>query len=212
MNFLTHLSLFSGVGGLDIAAEWAGMRTVGLCEWAEYPRKILRSRWPDVPIWEDIRTLTRESFYERTGLRTVDVISGGFPCQPFSAAGKRKGVDDDRYLWPEMRRVIKELRPAWVVGENVAGIVSMAESAAEFKVESRELARNADADYYNSVLSRQEVMLLPKIIKDLEDTGYAVQTFIIPACGVDAPHERSRTAIVAHADRDGGGSRRSESA
>lgn len=212
MRELTHLSLFSGVGGLDIAAEWAGMRTVGFCEWAEYPRKILQSRWPGVPVWVDIRTLTRESFYEKTGLRTVDIISGGFPCQPFSAAGKRKGVDDDRYLWPEMLRVVKELLPTWVVGENVAGIVSMAESAEEFEVESRELARNADADYYNSVLSRQENMLLYKIIKDLEDTGYSVQTFIIPACGVDAPHERSRTAIVAHANRDYGRSRWTESA
>lgn len=163
---LTHLSLFSGIGGLDLAAEWAGFKTIGQCEWADYPTKVLEKHWPDVPRWRDIRELTKDSFYERTNRRTVDVISGGFPCQPFSVAGKRKGKEDNRYLWPEMLRVIKELQPTWVIGENVPGIVHLA---------------------------------LDTVLSDLEDAGYSAQPFIIPACGVDAPHKRERVAIVAYA-------------
>ena len=162
---MTHLSLFSGIGGLDLAAEMAGIKTVGQCEWADYQTSILERHWPDVPRWRDIRTLNKESFYEKTGLRTVDIISGGFPCQPFSIAGKRCGKDDDRYLWPEMLRVIREIRPTWVLGENVPGIINLA---------------------------------LDTVLADLENEGYETQAFVVPACGVDAPHRRERVCIVAH--------------
>lgn len=203
MKELTHLSLFSGIGGLDLAAEWAGFTSVGQCEWADYPSAILEKHWPDVPRWRDIRTLTKESFYERTGLRTVNLISGGFPCQPFSTAGKRRGKEDDRYLWPEMLRVISELRPTWVVSENVAGLVSMAEPQSLVKVESRSINRLPDSDHYESVSLRQTQMLLPQIIRDIEQLGYEVQIFIVPACAVDAPHRRDRICIVAYTDPNG---------
>lgn len=199
----THLSLFSGIGGLDIAAEKAGFRTIGQCEFADYPHAVLSRHWPDVPKWRDIRTLTKESFYERTGLRTVDVISGGFPCQPFSLAGKRGGTADDRYLWPEMLRVVKELRPTWVVGENVAGLVSMVKSRKDAGVEGRSVNIFPDEICYEATWVQQEDMLLVELIRDLEHIGYEVQTFVIPACAVGAAHRRDRIALVAW-DHDGG--------
>ena len=199
----THLSLFSGIGGLDLAAEWAGFKTVGQCEFADFPFKVLSKYWPDVQKWRDIRSLTGSDFYKRTGLQTVDVLSGGFPCQPFSVAGKRRGKSDDRYLWPQMLRVISEIRPTWIIGENVAGLVSMAEPIGASYVESRAINRFADEDYYDAVSVQQEHMLLEGILQDIENAGYEVQPFIIPACGVGAPHRRERIFIVGWNTRSG---------
>lgn len=122
----THLSLFTGIGGIDFAAEWAGFETVGQCEIEPYAIRVLEKNFPNVIRWRDVRELTKESFYERTGLRTVDLLTGGFPCQPFSVAGMRKGKEDERFLFPEMLRIIRELSPTWVVGENVPGVLSLA--------------------------------------------------------------------------------------
>ena len=115
----THLDLFSGIGGFALAAGWAGYRTVGFCEVEDYPRRILSKRFSGVPIHGDIRELDGAAY------RGVTLITGGYPCQPFSQAGKRKGAADDRHLWPEMLRVVKQARPAWVLAENVAGHITM---------------------------------------------------------------------------------------
>ena len=164
MSRLTHFSLFSGIGGIDLAGEWAGFESVGQCEFADYPTKVLEKHWPEVPRWRDIRDVTLESVRSR-GIQSIDLISGGFPCQPFSIAGEQRGKEDERYLWPEMFRVIKEVRPTWVLGENVANFVNMA---------------------------------LEETCTNLESAGYEVQPIVIPACSVNAAHQRQRVFIIGH--------------
>jgi DNA (cytosine-5)-methyltransferase 1 len=161
---MKHGSLFSGIGGFDLAAEWMGWENVFHCEIAEFPRKILNHYWPKSESYEDIK---KTDFTKWHG--TVDIISGGFPCQPYSAAGKRLGKEDDRHLWPEMLRVIREVKPQWVVGENVRGL-----------------------------LNWNGGMVFHEVCADLENIGYEVQAFIIPASGVNAPHQRERLWIVAN--------------
>lgn len=171
MNDLTNLSLFSGIGGLDLAAEWAGFRTVGQCEWADYQRAVLEKHWPVVPRWRDICELTADDFFRQTGLNSVTCISGGFPCQPHSVAGKRKASGDERDLWPEMRRVIGEIKPGWVVAENVRGLLS-----------------SEDGRFFLGVL------------RDFAEMGYDVGWGVTSAAAVGAVHRRERVAIVAHAN------------
>lgn len=124
MPELTHLSLFSGIGGLDLAAELAGFRTVGQCEWADYPRAVLEKHWPSIPKWRDVHDLTADEFVRRTGVQHLTCISGGFPCQPHSVIGKRMAENDERHLWPEFVRIVRELKPKYVIGENVNGLLS----------------------------------------------------------------------------------------
>lgn len=162
---LTHASLFSGLGGFDLAAEWAGMTTVFNCDFDPFCRQILKHHFPHAKQYGNIRTTDFTQWRGR-----VDVLTGGFPCQPFSVAGKRKGTDDDRYLWPEMLRAIREIRPRWVVGENVLGIVNWSDG-----------------------------LVFEQVCADLEAEGYEVQPYVLPACGVNAPHQRYRTWFVAHA-------------
>lgn len=187
---LTHGSLFSGiqVGGFDLAAEWMGWENLFHCEINEWCQKVLRFHFPKSIQYDDI---TRTDFTPWRG--KVDVLTGGFPCQPFSTAGKRRGAEDDRYLWPEMLRAIREIRPAWVIGENVAVITSMVQPGSEVTVESQaSLFEKADKE---TILEQEYV--IETVCRDLEREGYTVQPILIPACGVGAPHKRDRVWFIA---------------
>lgn len=166
---MRHGSLFSGIGGFDLAAESMGWTNVFHCEWMPFPRKILSHYWPEATSYHDITTT---DFSVHRG--QIDILTGGFPCQPYSAAGKRKGKDDDRHLWPHMLRCIREVRPRWVVGENVFGLVTW----------------NAG-------------MVFEEVCADLESEGYSVQPFVFPAAAVNAPHRRDRVWFVAYRDVHG---------
>ncbi|MBT4838877.1 MAG: DNA cytosine methyltransferase [Methylococcales bacterium] len=117
------LDLFSGIGGFSLGLERAGMTTVGFCEVEQYPISILKKHWPDIPVFDDIKEVKGDEILQQVG--QVDLICGGFPCQPFSVAGKQRGAQDDRHLWPYMLRLISEIRPRWVIAENVAGFIPM---------------------------------------------------------------------------------------
>ena len=193
---LTHGSLFSGIGGPEVAAEMMGWENVFHCDINPFGRKVLDYWYPNSKSYEDI---TKTDFTEWRG--KIDVLTGGFPCQPFSVAGKRKGADDNRYLWPHMLRAIREIRPAWVVGENVAGILTMVQPGKEVEVGCQ--TSLFGEDNRKRILLRQEYVV-ETICKDLEREGYSVQPLLIPACAVGAPHRRDRVWFVAHTDSNGG--------
>lgn len=161
---LTHGSLFSGIGGFDLAAEWMGWENIFHCEIKEFGQKILKYYWPNAISYADI---TKTDFTIHRG--TIDVLTGGFPCQPYSVAGKRKGKEDDRHLWPEMLRAIREIAPRYIVGENVGGLVS-----------------------WNGGMVFDEVQT------DLETQGYEITPVILPACAIGAWHRRDRIWFIAH--------------
>ena len=160
---MRHGSLFSGIGGFDLAAEWMGWENVFHCEWMEFPRKLLDFYWPDADSHIDICKTDFTKYANK-----IDILTGGFPCQPFSLAGKRKGTDDERYLWGEMLRAVQEIKPKYVIAENVFGIT------------------NIDGG-----------LVFNQVCLDLENEGYEVQPFIIPACAKNAPHRRDRCWFVA---------------
>jgi len=164
---LRHGSLFSGIGGFDLAAEWAGWENVFYCEWNPFGQQVLKHYWPNAESFNDI-TKSDFSKYEHT----VDIISGGFPCQPFSTAGDRRGTEDNRYLWPTMLDVIRTVKPRYVVGENVHGLVN-----------------------WNNGL------VFNTVCADLEAEGYEVQAFLLPAAAVGALHKRERIWFVAYSNK-----------
>jgi DNA (cytosine-5)-methyltransferase 1 len=164
---MTHGSLFSGIGGFDLAAEWMGWENIFHCEWNKFGQQVLKHHFPNSISYEDI---TKTDFTIHRG--TIDILTGGFPCQPYSSAGKRLGKEDDRHLWPEMLRAIREIQPRWVVGENVRGLTN-----------------------WNGGLVFDEVQ------SDLEAEGYEVTPFLLPACAVNAPHRRDRIWFVAYSSR-----------
>lgn len=186
---LTHGSLFSGIGGPEIAAEMMGWKNVFHCEINPFGRKILDYWFPNSKSYEDI---TKTDFREWQG--KINVLTGGFPCQPFSCAGQRKGAEDGRYLWPEMLRAIREIQPDWVVGENVAGILTMVQPGSETAL-GREESLFGEVDRERT-LHRQEYVV-ETVCNDLEREGYSVQPVVIPACAVGAPHRRDRVWFIA---------------
>ena len=164
---LKVLDLFSGIGGFSLALESTGhFETIAFVEKDEFCQKVLAKNFKDIPIEGDIRNV-KGNRYE------ADVITGGFPCQPFSVAGKRKGTDDDRYLWDETIRVIRECKPRWFIGENVEGIINI-----------------------------QDGMVLRQVQDDLEEEGFEVRCLIIPASGKGAWHQRKRVWILGHSNNN----------
>lgn len=185
-----HGSLFSGFDAPSVAASWMGWENAFHCEINPFCNEILKYWFPDSEHYEDI---TKTDFRQWRG--RIDILTGGFPCQPFSLAGQRKGADDNRYLWPHMLRAIQEIRPAWVIGENVAGILTMVQPGEETEVGSQ--TSIFGEDNRKRILLRQEYVV-ETICKDLEREGYSVQPMLIPACAVGAPHRRDRVWFIAH--------------
>jgi len=167
---LKVLDLFSGIGGFSLGLHWAGMETIAFCEADDKCRQVLKKHWPDIPVHEDIKKLDGKQYRG-----TASVVCGGFPCQPWSVAGRRKGHDDNRDLWPEMLRIIREVKPRWVIGENVQGFVN-------------------------------KEMGLARTATDLENEGFETRNFLLPACGVSAPHQRFRIFVVGYAKQHGSSS------
>lgn len=193
-----HIGLFEGIGGFSLAAEWAGWETKAWVECNPFCQKVLSYYFPNAIPHDDITT-TDFSIYRGH----IDVLTGGFPCQGFSLAGSRLGTDDDRYLWPEMRRAYQEIQPSIIIGENVTGLLSMEDKSGIHRdvfarVESKTITRLCEIDKYEAIYTRQAKMLVDSICNDLEEDGYEVQPIAIPASSVQAPHQRERIWFIAY--------------
>jgi DNA (cytosine-5)-methyltransferase 1 len=186
---MTHASLCSGIGAAELAATWLGWQNAFWCEIDPFCRRVLKYWFKESRGYEDIR---KTDFREWSG--KIDVLSAGFPCQPFSTAGQRKGADDDRYLWPEIIRVIREVQPTWFIGENVAGITSMVQLRSEANLETW---TDAFGKTYTRRI-RHDRYIIKSICEDIKQNGYTVQPVVIPACAVGAPHRRDRIFLIAH--------------
>lgn len=190
---MTHASLFSGIGAAELAAQWLGWENKFHCEIDNFCRTILKYHFPNEKSYNDIKL---QDFSKWGG--QIDVLSGGFPCQPFSLAGRRRGAEDDRYLWPEFVRAINEIRPRWVVGENVAGILSMVQQG-----EASYMAKNSSLFGEDNHTITRHKYVIDTIFNDLEKSGYSVRAVLIPACAVGAPHRRDRVFIIANSSNAG---------
>lgn len=197
---MTHASLCTGIGACELAATWMGWENLFSCEIDEFCNKVLKHHYPKATHYGNI---FEQDFREWRG--RVDVLTAGFPCQPFSCAGKRNGAEDDRYLWPEVLRVISEVRPTWFIGENVGGIITMVLPGEETKVGSY---TDVCGESYTMYEKRQRYVI-EQIRIDLASIGYSVQPVVIPACAVGAPHRRDRVWFLARrndvTDTDGAG-------
>lgn len=192
---MTHASLCTGIGACELAATWMGWKNLFSCEIDEFCNKVLKHHYPKATHYGNI---FEQDFGKWRG--RVDVLTAGFPCQPFSFAGKRNGAEDDRYLWPEVLRVINEVRPTWFVGENVGGILSMVLTGEETKVGSYTDVCGENYTFYE----KRQRFVIEQIRIDLASIGYSVQPVVIPACAVGAPHRRDRVWFIA-TDTDGAG-------
>lgn len=185
---IKHASLFSGIGAPELAAFWLGWQNVFHCEISEFCKTILNYWYPNSIGYENIKTTDFKKWKGK-----IDVLTGGFPCQPFSVAGKRKGAEDNRYLWTEMLRAIRQIQSTWVVGENVAGILTMVQPTEAVKVGCTSSLFKEDYNIYR----KEQQFVVETVCTDLEHEGYSVQPFVIPACSVGAPHQRDRVWFIA---------------
>lgn len=185
---IKHASLFSGIGAPELAAYWLGWQNVFHCEISEFCKTILNYWYPNSIGYENIKTTDFKKWQGE-----IDVLTGGFPCQPFSSAGQRLGANDDRYLWPEMLRAIREIQPSFVIGENVAGILTMVQPTEAVKVGCTPSLFEENDNIYR----KEQQFVVETVCTDLEREGYSVQPFVIPACSVGAPHQRDRVWFIA---------------